>query len=120
MINLISVGDEIRWYHQPLIFPKVIERSQSGSSSDDSPLATGQTSLSLKLWMFEVNFGECGSSVNFLSNAISNFFFDRAVLVTDLKNVTNVLLFSVRDGGGSLFKEQQLILTVASPEHCLC
>ena len=68
MITLISVGDEIRWYHQLLIFPKVIERSQSGSSSDDSPLATGQatvpSSLSLKLWMFEVNFGECGSSVN--------------------------------------------------------
>ena len=29
--------------------------------------------------------------------------------MTDLKNVTNVLLFSVRDGGGSLFKEQQPI-----------
>ena len=68
MIILISVGDEIRWYHQPLIFPKVIERSQSGSSSDDSPLATGQatvpSSLSLTLWMFEVNFGECGTLVN--------------------------------------------------------
>ena len=40
----------------------------SGSSSDDTPLAAGQaavpSTLSLTLWMIEVNFGECETPVD--------------------------------------------------------
>ena len=48
--------------------PKWLKGASPVHSSDDSPLATGQatvpSSLSLTLWMFEVNFGECGTPVN--------------------------------------------------------